>query len=259
MNENPTPFLDGANKLEDIIEYSIDKRKVSFGLCNFDVFLKEYSIEKSVEIITIEESIFSSLKFLSQLPNLKEIYIDNSFENPMSLTDFSPLEHLRNISISHCAITEIQSLDNMVEMESILLSDGNITKIQGLENLTQLKSLDLTGNQIRRIEGLDYLITLESLSLMDNKIKKIEGLDNLINLKKLYLLQNCIQEIEGIDHLTNLELLGLSTNNLFHGAKYVTRQELMKYIGHLPKLKSFNAYKFPLPERIYLQHNPDCI
>ena len=73
INENPSPFLDGANKLEDIIEYSSDKRKVSFGLCDFDVFLQEYAIDKTVEIVTMEECKFSDLAFLAELKNLKEL------------------------------------------------------------------------------------------------------------------------------------------------------------------------------------------
>jgi hypothetical protein len=51
-----------------------------------------------------------------------------------------------------------------------------------------------------------------------------------------------------LDNLKNLEVLTLDINHLFQGASYVSKQELEKYIGHLPNLKSFNTYKFPLPE-----------
>ena len=258
MKENLTPLLDGANKLEDIIEYSSDKRKVSFGLCDFDVFLQEYAIDKTVEIVTMEECKFSDLAFLAELKNLKELHIYYPSESSVSMIDLKACLKIQKLGLPKCNITKIEGLKNMLNLESLFLQHNEISKIQGLENLSRLKELDMSGNRIKCIEGMDNLVGLETLSLMDNKIKKIEGLGNLINLKQLYLLQNCIQEIEGLDHLTNLELLGLSTNNLFHGVKYVTRQELMTYIGHLPKLKSFNAYNFPLPERIYLQHNPDC-
>jgi len=224
-------------------------------------------VVKKLYVITVGErkplqstvSDCNILKFLCQLPNLKEIYIDNSFDNPISLTDLGPLKHLRNIAISHCGITEIQGLGNMVEMESILLSGGNITKIQGLENLTRLKLLDLGGNKIERIEGLDNLVALKMLSFGNNLIKKIKGLETLVDLKRLFLQSNCIQQIEGLDNQKSLEVLSLGNNNLFQGAKYVSRYELMKYIEHLANLKYFNEYRFPLREKIYLRHNPDCI
>jgi hypothetical protein len=75
MNENPSPFLDGANKVEDIVEYSSDFRKVLFGNCKLEIFLKEHPIPDSIEVVEIKECLFSSFSFLHHLTNLKDLII----------------------------------------------------------------------------------------------------------------------------------------------------------------------------------------
>ena len=258
MKENPTPFLDGANALEDIVEYSEDRHKVIFGLCDFDVFLEEYSIDDSVEIMFVSESKFSNLTFLGQLPNLREFYIDYPFENFVSLVDLKACYKLEKLVAVNCHIKKIEGLEDLEHLESVTLFINEIPKIEGLETLTGLKELDLSSNQIEKIEGLDNLLALESLNLSANKIRKIEDLENLINLKSLRLRQNHIRVIEGLNNLKKLEFLHLGANYLFQGAVFVLKQDLEKYISDLPSLKKFNNYKFPLSEKIYLDPSSDC-
>ena len=255
MNDNPLSYLDGANKLEDVIKYSDNKRKVTIGLCNFDVFLEEYSIDDFVEIISITESKFSDLTFLGELPNLRELYIDYPYENFMSLADLKDCVKLEKIIAVNCGIKKIEGLEKLENLTTLILFINEIPRIKGLETLTELKKLDLSSNMIEKIEGLDNMVSLESLNLSSNKIRKIEGLENLSNLKTLDLSQNLIQEIEGLEDLTKLEDLTISINNLFQGDKHVSKQELEKYLNIFPNLKSFNANKLPLPDRIHLRHN----
>jgi Leucine-rich repeat (LRR) protein len=137
MNENPSPFLDGANKLEDIIEYSDDRHKVTFGSCDFDVFLEEYSIDDSVEIMFVSECKFSDLTFLGQLPNLKEFYIDYPYENFVSLTDLKSCFKLEKLVAVNCRIKKIEGLADLINLESLTLFINEIPKIQGIETLTR--------------------------------------------------------------------------------------------------------------------------
>jgi Leucine-rich repeat (LRR) protein len=257
MKNDISPFLNGANKVEDIVEYSSDLKKVSFGGCNLDVFLQTNPIPDSVESVSIEECKFSHLTFLNDLDNLTELYVRTPFKSIVSMTDLSPFISLRSLSLYECKIEQIQGLENLVNLERLILPINKISKIEGLENLHNLRLLALSSNNIKKVERLGNLTALGTLDLDNNQIKKLEGLDALINLKELYLNQNYIRVIEGLGNLKKLEKLDLGANLLFQGARYVSRQELMKYIGHLPKLKRFNQYRLPFPEKIYLYHNQD--
>jgi hypothetical protein len=90
----------------------------------------------------------------------------------------------------------------------------SIAEIENLDRLVLLKSLILVGNDIERIDGLDSIVTLQSLSLKGNRITRIEGLDTLVNLRELVLAKNQIATIEGLDRLQFLNNLNLSKNRI---------------------------------------------
>ena len=94
------------------------------------------------------------------------------------------------------------------------LGINSISEIEGLENIINLNELNLSGNNITQIEGLENLYTLKKLNLSNNKIKKIQGLGNLKNLNQLYLHNNCINEIGGLENLSNLHYLNLNKNSI---------------------------------------------
>ena len=257
MKNDISPFLNGVSKIEDIVDYSNDLKEISFGGCNLDVFLQANSIPDSVESVSIKMCEFSHLTFLSHLENLTELYIRTPYKSTVSMKQLSSFTSLRSLSLYECKIEQIQGLETLTNLERLILPINKISKIDGLEHLHNLRLLALGSNNIKKIENLSNLTALETLDLESNQIEKLEGLDTLISLRELYLNHNYIRIIEGLDNLKRLEKLDLGVNLLFQGAGYVSIQELLKYIEYLPKLKSFNQYKLPFPEKIYLYHNQD--
>lgn len=71
-----------------------------------------------------------------------------------------------------------------------------ISSIQGLDNLTNLQKLILDHNKIQEIHGLENLVNLKVLDLRFNEITEVKGLEHLINLKKIYLKGNPIRADE---------------------------------------------------------------
>jgi len=89
----------------------------------------------------------------------------------------------------------------------------DISEIEGLDALSKLETLILENNQITEIKGLENLTNLEELNLNINLISEIKGLEKLTNLQTLYLNGNKITEIKNLDYLTNLETLCVNNNN----------------------------------------------
>ena len=58
-----------------------------------------------------------------------------------------------------------------------------IDEIEGLENLLNLETLLLGDSGLEDLSGLKILKNLKVLVVADNNISQIEGLENLINLK----------------------------------------------------------------------------
>jgi len=71
-----------------------------------------------------------------------------------------------------------------------------ISEIEGLEQLTNLQELVLDHNKIKEIKGLNALTQLRQLDLRFNEITEIKGLKQLSNLQKLFLKGNPIRTDE---------------------------------------------------------------
>jgi len=111
-------------------------------------------------------------------------------------------------------ITDIEGLENLIELQSLNLSNNQISEIKGLEKLVNLRTLKLEGNQISEIKGLGTLTNLTFLRLRKNQISEIKGVETLINLTYLDLSFNKIKEIKNLETLTRLTVLELNNNNL---------------------------------------------
>lgn len=114
------------------------------------------------------------------------------------------------------SIAEIEGLDKLVNLKTLILADNKITKINGFDskNLTTLQSLSLSHNRITKIKDLDDLVNLTELAISKNQLSKIEGLDNLVELRSLNLYGNQIARMEGLNHLSHLFSLLLYENKI---------------------------------------------
>jgi len=70
-------------------------------------------------------------------------------------------------------LTEIEGLDNLVNLEVLDLSYNQITTLKGLENLKKIKELWLNSNKIENFKDLDLLEsnkTLDTIYLGGNPV-----------------------------------------------------------------------------------------
>ncbi|WP_461568075.1 leucine-rich repeat domain-containing protein [Thermincola ferriacetica] len=80
-----------------------------------------------------------------------------------------------------------RDLEGITDLDA---SAAGITNLDGIENLVNLKRLDLSNNNISDIEPLKDLANLTSLNLSNNNITAIDDLSNLTNLNELNLSDN---------------------------------------------------------------------
>ena len=103
---------------------------------------------------------------------------------------------------------------NLAGITSLHLSGENITDINGIENFVDLEVLGIRFTKVSEINGLKGLENLMDLDLGDNKISDIGSLADLVNLNILRLGGNNISDISPLRKLTNLTILDLHSNGI---------------------------------------------
>jgi len=182
--------------------------------------------------------------------NLKDLNISKISE----IEGIQNLVDLKELNLSGNNISEISNLENLVNLKKLNLSGNKITEIYGLDSLKQLNQLYLNNNDISEIKGLNNLKNLHFLNLENNSITEIKNLHNNVNLTTLYLNNNQINEIKNLESLRELYFLALNNNNIKDikglGALRNLRilqlaankiQEI-KGLGNLKKLTNLNLY-----------------
>ena len=116
--------------------------------------------------------------------------------------------------MSNNQISDISSLSNLINLETLNLGNNQISNISSLSNLTNLNTLYLYDNQISDIFPLSNLTNLNTLHLYSNQISDISTLNNLTGLRELYLNNNRISDTSSLSNLTNLTYLQLANNQI---------------------------------------------
>ncbi|MCI2254210.1 leucine-rich repeat domain-containing protein [Domibacillus sp. PGB-M46] len=111
-------------------------------------------------------------------------------------------------------ITNLEGIENAINLEKLDLRENKIIDISPLEKLNSLTTLILYSNQITDISSLSNLKNLMFLSLDENQISNITPISSLMNLKTLYLSDNQITDISPVANLSNLTSLGLVKNQI---------------------------------------------
>jgi len=154
----------------------------------------------------------------------------NGIESIAEIEGLDKLLKLKSLILSDNKISKIEGIETLVNLQRLSLSNNYITKIEGLECLEKLVEVGLSRNKIARIEGLEHLGNLAELKLFGNQISIIEGLDALHHLVVLILYENQISKIEGLENLWYLRSLVLSDN-------YIKKIEGLEYLKYLAILE----------------------
>jgi len=107
-----------------------------------------------------------------------------------------------------------------------LFCHGNdLTNLNGIENLVNLEYLTCSYNNLINLKGLENLVNLELLRCSFNNLTTLKGIENLRNLKELSCYNNNLTNLDGIGNLSKLKELWCFENNFSDDYK----QHLIKY------------------------------
>ena len=107
------------------------------------------------------------------------------------------------------------------------LSSNQISDITSLKELKNIQTLDLYNNKIIDISPLKELINLQYLDLYYNRISNITPIENLTKMKILLLSINTIKDISPIKNMQQLEHVSFVKNYI---------RILPEWITEFPKL-----------------------
>ena len=177
------------------------------------------------------------MKFLGlkkkQRENIDQVrVIDAALSDMCRMDVVSSFTGLRVLSLIVEGITDIEGLDNLVELEELYLTGNMISSLRGLERCENLRRLCVGQNKIKKFERLNNCKALEHVSAYENRIETLDGLNGLVNLKTLEVQGNMIECVgASLDELTQLEEINISAN------KISNFKELLN-LNRLPRLKN---------------------
>ncbi len=190
--------------------------------------------------------------YSNELWNIKEFTVPLE---ALSCKDLAWLPNLEKLTIRGNAIDSLDSLKNLVDLETIIISNSVVSAkdLLTIASLPALRSLTLSGCSLSNITNLAQAVHLEYLDLEDNTLRDISVLANMPKLRELYLGHNALISLDALSGLSWLEVLDVSYNSLVTTAPVsaltgltkldVSGNGLMKLDGieALTGLKEFSA------------------
>lgn len=174
---------------------------------NVDIFKYGKNITELTVDIPLTEKILDDIK---KLTKLKALHILENKSTEVTNVDVSNLTELEDLRISHTKISNIV-LPNSQILKTLVLRNSEISNLQFLENQINLEELELSNNKISNIDVLSNLTKLHRLYLDSNPISNISSLSTLSKLEALVIKNTNVTDIS---LLNNIPLYRLVIENL---------------------------------------------
>jgi internalin A len=211
---------------------------------------------KSVEILSVNNSIIENVVSLSGLSRLHTLYCSGN--NLKSYQFLTRLTKLTTLDLSFNSLTDIDFLEKLKNLKALYLKGNNITFIGPLLIMRKLEILDLSENNISEINFLSSFHQLKNLNIASNKVSKILMLTEARKLKILDISENRVENINFIIDLSELEYLKADKNPFCESLQI----KLAENDNHLPPIKNLllrqaeeGKIQLVLPAKILLLGN----
>ncbi len=189
---------------------------------------------------TLENGIFIAGKLTA--PDTDTFYLHKTTLTDADKAAITALSHLRTLSLTECALTDLGFLAPLSELTTLYLSDNQIRDLSSLSSLGKLRTLYLDGNPLDDLSPLYSLTSLQTLSLQSVAVPgaSVEALQIALPLcmifddasagaarplmlgglaftaedTELYLSSRGISDISVLSQCPGLQVLDLSGNPL---------------------------------------------
>ncbi len=207
---------------------------------------------KDLRALDLRDNKISDISGLGNLVNLKRLKISGN-PIPKELIDkLGGIDRLGKAKYPQKFVQYCQKKD-IIESEfvivqgkkyeiingGLLLRDLNLTavsEIEGIRELKELEVLDLSHNQISNLNGLESIKSLKVLNLEDNQITNITNLKKLKNLETLRLRENKIIDVKCLKSLEGLKIIDIEPKRKIADKFYLS------YLLHYMSVKEIKQY-----------------
>ena len=145
-----------------------------------------------------------NLLFLSDLPNLKSIWLDLPGD---CIIDFGKMKKLQKVDLSWCSqYSNFNSLSTLIELRIV---GYNKSSLEDFRQMTELKKLILWDPTINSLMGIEGCLSLNYMDLFRaKKLQSLKGIERLNKLEYLHILScHKLLDISAVFELGNLRKL----------------------------------------------------
>ena len=168
--------------------------KLSFHKCTLGN-LSLLSELDDLEYLQLSECINVDYASLSNLSNLKILYLDNNWEFEQDTLSGLTSDEDKGYTYGYSHALSLDFLTKLVDLYRLEIYNSHILSLNPIASLVKLEKLYLCNNRIRDISQLSHLTKLRELDLTHNEIQDAKALIGLSNLRYLKLSQNNIKII----------------------------------------------------------------
>lgn len=252
------------NRLKILIYLNLENNRIEIISSNINL--------NNLNFLILNQNFLESLNFLSNLTQLKELYLSNNRIKNVRLEDFENLKNLEILSLAHNSIIDfdqqvLHPLWSLSELNLRNISKQSILDINLNKLPNYLKSIDLSTNFIEKIE-----LTFEKSYVTDFYLSDTIFLEPILNLSVLNGLRTLViknsnlnlkhSDLEKVSTISSLQLslcnlssldeyfdlnkfTSLSNLNLSHNLiKIITNQHFKRLMFLISLDLSYNQIEF---------------
>lgn len=131
----------------------------------------------------------------------------------LPIVDLRPLEGLsglQRLDLNATRVTELDPVQNLPGLKSLLLAQTPVADLRPLEGLPELEVLGLGGTQVTDIDPLDGLPKLKMLDLAGTRVSRLSPVQGLTGLEMLNLAWTPVTDLDPLQGLRELKMLDLT-------------------------------------------------
>ena len=164
--------------------------------------------------LNLVDSGVTSLSFLTSMPKLQDLYLDDSDKLIRSYAPLGSLDSLRKLSIKlHETVdeTSLESLSKLTRLRHFSSSGSGIRNINFLANCASMERLGLSrSRQLEDIKAIGNMKQLRIAYLTHTKIDDLSVFADNIFLHDLSVSDTAVEDLAPLEHCPSLQKLNIS-------------------------------------------------
>lgn len=130
--------------------------------------------------------------------------------------------------------SDLKSLEELVNLKSLMLSRTGLTSLAELPNIQTLTSLSITQTPFNDLNSVLKFEALTALNISNTAVTDLSPLSVMIKLKKVNFSGTTVKRLRGLERLVNLEVVDCSNTR-------VTRLDGLFLLPELKQVICFNS------------------